>query len=52
MAYSIQDREAGNVIATLPTLAEAEATLAGYETSDRAEGVFESNFYEIVEVEA
>lgn len=48
MAYLIQDREAGNVIATFVTLAEAEATLAEYEAQDKLEGVYEPNFYEIV----
>lgn len=45
----IQDREAGNVIVWFDTKEEAEKKLAEYEQSDIEEGIYEENFYEIVE---
>jgi hypothetical protein len=47
--FVIQDQEAGNVIDSFLTREEAEAELAKYETSDKAEGTYTQNFYEIVE---
>lgn len=47
--YKIQDREAGNVIETGLTLEEAETKLAQFEESDKEEGIYEEDFYEIVE---
>ena len=47
--YKIQDREAGNVIETGLTLEEAQAKLAQFEESDKEEGIYIKNFYEIVE---
>lgn len=49
ITYTIQDREAGNKIETGLTLAEAEKLLEQYEETDKKEGTFTPNFYEIVE---
>lgn len=48
--YTIQDKETGTVIDTFETYAEAESTLALYESTDVVNGVFEESFYEIKEV--
>jgi len=53
MTYKIQDREAGNLIDTFATLADAKATLAEYIAEDIADGRCEDEeqayeFYEIV----
>ena len=47
--YKIQDREAGNVIETGLTLEEAETKLAQFEERDKEQGIYEEDFYEIVE---
>lgn len=47
--YKIQDREAGNIIETGLTLEEAQAKLAQFEKSDKEEGIYKEDFYEIVE---
>ena len=47
--FVIRDREAGNVIDTLATYKEAVEMLNAYEESDKAEGIYEENFYEIAE---
>lgn len=49
MKYIIRDREAGNIIDRFNTLAEAEAELRAYEEADKKDGIFEEDFYEIVE---
>lgn len=49
--YIIQDREAGNIIDAFDTLEEAKAELNLYELSDKADGIYEEDFYEIVEGE-
>ena len=49
--YIIQDREAGNQIDEFNTYEEAKEQLGKYEAEDREDGVFEEDFYEIVEVE-
>lgn len=47
--YTIQDREAGNKIETGLTLEQAEKLLEQYEETDKKEGTYTPNFYEIVE---
>lgn len=47
--FYIQDREAGNVIDWFKTKEEAEQQLAQYEESDKEEGIYVEDFYEIVE---
>lgn len=47
--FYIQGREAGNVIVWFDTKEEAEQKLAEYEQSDKEEGIYTENFYEIVE---
>lgn len=49
--YRIQDSEAGNVIDTFATLKEAETTVADYEKTDKADGVYTQGFYTIISVE-
>lgn len=50
--YVIQDREAGNVIEHFATLELAQERLIEFEQSDKEEGIYTPNFYEIVEEEA
>lgn len=45
--YITRDREAGNVIDCFSTLAEARKAIEVYERSDKAEDIYEKNFYEI-----
>jgi hypothetical protein len=47
--YKIQDREAGNVIETGLTYNEAEEMLAQFEETDKNEGNYTPDFYEIKE---
>lgn len=49
--YIIQDRQAGNKIEEFDSLQEAQNKLQEYEEQDKAEGIYEKNFYEIVEKE-
>lgn len=49
--YIIRDREVGNVIECFATLDEAENELKEYEITDKIDGIYEENFYEIVERE-
>lgn len=52
MKYGIRDREAGNVIENnIETYKEAERILKRYEDSDKKDGIYEEDFYEIFEVE-
>ena len=46
--WHIQDKEAGNVIASFNSLEDAEKALQDYEEEDKSEGTFVENFYEIV----
>ena len=48
--YAIQDKETGTRIDIFGTLEEAEKALEEYENDDMKEGVYTSDFYEIVEV--
>ena len=48
--YAIQDRETGTRIDIFDTLEEAKKVLEKYEDDDIKEGVYTSDFYEIVEV--
>ena len=48
--YAIQDREAGNLIEYCDTKQEAEARLKEFEQIDEEEGIYEPNFYEMVEI--
>jgi hypothetical protein len=47
--YKIQEREAGNVIETGLTLAEAKNMITKFEKDDEKNGNFEQDFYEITE---
>ena len=48
--YAIQDKETGTRIDIFDTPEEAERALEKYEEDDMKEGVYTSDFYEIVEV--
>jgi len=50
MNYRIQDREAGNVISEFATFDEARKKILEYEESDRWEGNFENNWYQIYQL--
>jgi hypothetical protein len=47
--YIIRDRETGNEIERVNTRWAAEALLTAYEELDKNDGVYEPDFYEIVE---
>lgn len=47
--FIIQDREAGNVIESFNSYEEAFARLEQFEEADKEEGIFEKDFYEIIE---
>lgn len=49
MKYVIRDREAGNFIDSFDTLEQAQKALEEYEAQDKADEIYEENFYEIVE---
>ena len=49
MKYVIRDREAGNEIEWFNTKEDAEKMLQQYEESDKKEGIYSEDFYEIVE---
>lgn len=51
VTYVIRDREAGNEIEYADTLDKAMRILEEYEETDRREGTFSEDFYEIVEKE-
>ena len=43
------DRETGTFIEECSSIGEAERLIAQYEESDKAEGIYEENFYDIVD---
>lgn len=51
MKYIIRDREAGNKIAEFNTLEEAQSELKKFEESDKKEGTYTEDFYEIIGIE-
>lgn len=48
--YIIQDREAGNIISTFLTMSDAQTALNEYENSDKKDGIYVPDFYEIKEM--
>lgn len=48
--FIVRDRETGNVIEKVDTLAQAYALIAVFEEGDIADGIYEPFFYEIYEV--
>lgn len=46
--FIIRDREAGNEIARFNSYEDAKAELKHYEETDKAEGSYEKDFYEII----
>ena len=48
MFYTI-DREAGNKIEAFDTLEEAKKTIIAYEKEDKHNGIYEANFYSVVD---
>lgn len=49
--FVIQDKKAGNKIDVFSALEDAEKELAKYEETDKAEGTYKPDFYEVVENE-
>lgn len=49
--YLIRVRENGDVIDTCDTIEEAKKEIERYEAEDKAEGIYEPFFYEILETE-
>lgn len=47
--YVTRDREAGNIIEYFSTKEEAEQAIEEYEKADKAEGIYEPDFYEVAE---
>lgn len=47
--YVTRDREAGNIIEYFNTKEEAEQAIEEYEKADKAEGIYEPDFYEVAE---
>lgn len=47
--FIIRDRETGTFIDSFDSYQDAEAALKEYETEDKEEGIFEPEFYEIIE---
>ena len=52
MTYKIQCKETGDPIeVAIPSMVDALTTLFDYEKKDKEEGIYEPDFYEIVEDE-
>jgi hypothetical protein len=49
--YAIQQKETGTVIDKYDTIEQAKKALKFFEEVDESEGIFEPEFYEIVETE-
>lgn len=49
--FTIRVRENGDVIDTFDTIEEAKKEIQRYEAEDKAEGIYEPNFYEIAKIE-
>jgi len=49
MSYIIRDREAGNEIEEVETLEEAIKIIKEYEKEDKADGIYTTDFYEVIE---
>jgi hypothetical protein len=47
--YKIQDRQTGELIESNLTLEQAKELVLKYEEADKSEGIYEPDFYEIVE---
>lgn len=47
----VRDRQAGNIICEVETWKAGEELIAEYEADDKANGVYEEDFYEVAEVE-
>lgn len=48
--YVTRDKEAGNIIEYFNTKEEAEQAIEDYERSDKNEGIYEADFYEVAEL--
>lgn len=48
MKYYTCDRETWTIIDEFETLEDAKAELKKYEESDKADGTYEKNFYDII----
>lgn len=52
MRYVTRDREAGYVIDRFATVEEAKKAIENYEDSDKKDGLYEEDFYEIYDTVA
>lgn len=48
--YATRDRKAGNIIEYFNTKEEAEQAIEDYERSDKIDGIYEADFYEVAEL--
>jgi hypothetical protein len=48
--YVTRDKEAGNIIEYFNTKEEAQQAIEDYERSDKIEGIYEADFYEVAEL--
>lgn len=46
--YIVRDREAGNIIEKVNSMKEGIELIEQFESEDKAEGIYEENFYECV----
>lgn len=51
MKYYTADRETGTFIDAFDTIEEARAAIEKYEADDKVEGIYEKDFYSIVDEE-
>lgn len=49
--YFTADKETGTVIDEVSSVAEGKKLIASYEQDDKNDGVYEENFYDIVDFE-
>ena len=48
--YVVRDREAGNVIEYVETMGDGLELIKQYEADDKANGIYEPDFYEVAQV--
>lgn len=47
----VRDREAGNIIEEVGSIAEGIGLIAKYEAEDLIDGTYEKDFYEVAEID-
>ena len=48
----VRDKEAGNIIMEVLNFKEGNARIKEFEEQDKEDGIYEENFYEVVELES